>query len=396
VTPVVALVVVVLAGIMAASFVRQTRARTWSVRRHRRALDTLRRIAAQRPDRPAAPPAATERDIQAHVRILSPGSATPPLRGPGETPPGERDRSVSAPGPPLAGGRPRADPDSSPPTGARPVDLRLVGPPSAENLDAPALAGDPLGPDPFDDDGLDSRLLDAVFGARVPGHEQRRPDADPDEGGHEGDHDNDSVSRRASPPDPLSRALEPATHVHPAAQDTGVAGAAAPQPRHSARRPALTVATAVIVLGALGAALGQALVTAGRHPARVHTAAQPAVGRPARAAGAALRPVVRSTPRPAPPVTLISSVPGTSLYRLAVAATPITFEANGLCWVEIRRSNAEGPVIYSAAMTAGVTESVHGPIWVRLGNPTAVAIRVGGTAVSPTVEPGQPYDLEFE
>ena len=93
-------------------------------------------------------------------------------------------------------------------------------------------------------------------------------------------------------------------------------------------------------------------------------------------------------------VKLLSSSTAGSVYQLSDSA-PITLTTSGRCWVEIRSGNSSGPVIHEATLVAGSTEDLSGPVWLRLGNPTAVEITVGSTTVTPPVTAGGPYDLEF-
>jgi len=47
-------------------------------------------------------------------------------------------------------------------------------------------------------------------------------------------------------------------------------------------------------------------------------------------------------------------------------------------------------------MSAGETKRVSGPVWIRLGNPTAMTVLVNGAAPPPApMVTGDPYDLEF-
>jgi hypothetical protein len=70
--------------------------------------------------------------------------------------------------------------------------------------------------------------------------------------------------------------------------------------------------------------------------------------------------------------------------------------ATGECWTEILRRNPSGRTLYVATMMAGTRHAVRGPVWIRLGDPTAVTITVNGTKVTPPVTDGSPYDVKFE
>ncbi len=93
-------------------------------------------------------------------------------------------------------------------------------------------------------------------------------------------------------------------------------------------------------------------------------------------------------------VRLVSASSGVSVYQLSEAAR-ITLSASGRCWVEVRAGSSTGPVVHETTLVAGQVERLTGPVWVRLGNPTAVRIEVGSTTLTPPVTTGNPYDLDF-
>jgi hypothetical protein len=146
----------------------------------------------------------------------------------------------------------------------------------------------------------------------------------------------------------------------------------------------------LIVAVVIGFTLAGAPGSHGRHPASGPTTTAPAQ---------AVAPVA---PAPTSPTTmpatalLVASSAGSSTYRVDASAT-ITFRAgNGSCWVEIRQSGPDGPVMFTGDLTAGQSRDMNGPVWVRLGNPGVIAITVNGTSISPPgMTAGQPYDLQF-
>jgi hypothetical protein len=180
-----------------------------------------------------------------------------------------------------------------------------------------------------------------------------------------------SMNRTAKPRRP--RGARPAT-----------AGGQAP-----GRNRLLAAGAAALVLVGAGAAVSTGLVA--RHRSRPETV-QPR----------SARPVPRATvTTPAPravsvPVRLLSSNVGVSVYRIDAPTAQIRLVASGPCWVQIRSGGATGTVLYSQTMQAGQTESASGPLWMRLGNPTAVKVSVDGVTVSPPVTSGNPYDLVFQ
>jgi helix-turn-helix protein/uncharacterized protein DUF4115 len=64
--------------------------------------------------------------------------------------------------------------------------------------------------------------------------------------------------------------------------------------------------------------------------------------------------------------------------RAVLAAT------RGACWLEVRRSNETGAVLYENTLQQGQTLPVQltdGPVWIRIGSPTSLDIRLGGKLV---------------
>ena len=69
------------------------------------------------------------------------------------------------------------------------------------------------------------------------------------------------------------------------------------------------------------------------------------------------------------------------------------------CWVKTRSGNATGPPVYQVLPRPGDPQTVPaaGPVWLRLGNPPAVAIVVIGTPLqTPAHTMSQRYILTFE
>ncbi len=85
--------------------------------------------------------------------------------------------------------------------------------------------------------------------------------------------------------------------------------------------------------------------------------------------------------------------------RFAVNQSPftLTMVAKGSCWVQVRQGDG-GPVVFEATLQAGQTKTVDGTgnLWLRLGNPSNVALTIGGRQVSMSVAPGIPYNVVFE
>ncbi len=91
----------------------------------------------------------------------------------------------------------------------------------------------------------------------------------------------------------------------------------------------------------------------------------------------------KSTP---PPVTVLSPTPQTtpSVHTTTATATfSVRIVADqGACWVQVTRGGASGPVLYQATLALGQAHTLHTrrPIYVRLGVPSEVSIRVAGRA----------------
>lgn len=65
----------------------------------------------------------------------------------------------------------------------------------------------------------------------------------------------------------------------------------------------------------------------------------------------------------------------------------------GDCWIEVRQEDADGKVLFSGTMKRGQSKVIMGKLlWLRLGNPMAVRIRVDGVRVGRIEEAG-PIDF---
>ncbi len=63
--------------------------------------------------------------------------------------------------------------------------------------------------------------------------------------------------------------------------------------------------------------------------------------------------------------------------------------ADGDCWLEVRVGSATGRVLFSGTLNDGATKVFRGAaLWLRLGNPPALRIRVHGTKVPRITETG--------
>ena len=73
--------------------------------------------------------------------------------------------------------------------------------------------------------------------------------------------------------------------------------------------------------------------------------------------------------------------------RMTVTAT------QGSCWLEARRGSASGALLAERTLAPGQAVHLHGRrVWLRLGDPTSVRLRVNGTALA-NAYPAQPINL---
>ena len=109
-------------------------------------------------------------------------------------------------------------------------------------------------------------------------------------------------------------------------------------------------------------------------------------------------PPTTAPPAPANPAVLVSSNSQGARYNL-LSAVNIELVPSSPCWVEIRTGSATGAVVYQGLLRPGIRHPVAagGPVWLRLGNPPAVAIVINGTPLAPPGQTAsQPYDLTFQ
>jgi hypothetical protein len=84
------------------------------------------------------------------------------------------------------------------------------------------------------------------------------------------------------------------------------------------------------------------------------------------------------SPSPSGPATPSPSVSPTidpNVVRLAAYGDA--------CWIEVRSGDAGGAVLFNGTVAAGTHKVFREtPLWIRVGNPSALAIRVGGKDMS--------------
>jgi hypothetical protein len=156
------------------------------------------------------------------------------------------------------------------------------------------------------------------------------------------------------------------------------------QPRDH-RRVISSAAMILVAVLVLGGAVFLVTSQSGSSPGRRTTAARPTAPAPAA--------TTTTTP---PPAALVSQTSSTATYQ--VTGSPmISLSFNSECWTEARQGSSSGPILFEGTQVAGAQKQLDGPVWIRLGNPTAVSVSVGGATISePAVTAGNPFNLQFQ
>lgn len=151
--------------------------------------------------------------------------------------------------------------------------------------------------------------------------------------------------------------------------------------RHRLSSAAMILA-AVLIFG--GAVFLVANSSSGGHPHRSPAAAHPPATSP---------PAPTTT---VPAASLISQTGSTATYQVSGSPT-IELTFNSSCWTQIRQGSSSGSVVFEGTETAGSTRQLTGPVWVRLGDPAAVQVTVGGTTLNqPAMTAASPFNLQFQ
>jgi cytoskeleton protein RodZ len=86
--------------------------------------------------------------------------------------------------------------------------------------------------------------------------------------------------------------------------------------------------------------------------------------------------------RPAKVLAARHTRPAAPIVQHAVAQTLVISASRGDCWVQVRRGDAAGPVVYEGTLhQGGALRFGAAKLWVRLGAPTAVDVTRAGKAV---------------
>jgi cytoskeletal protein RodZ len=65
----------------------------------------------------------------------------------------------------------------------------------------------------------------------------------------------------------------------------------------------------------------------------------------------------------------------------ALPTTAVVVASRGNSWLWVRSGNANGPTVYQGTLLQGKTLPVNlknGPVWIRIGDPTSIDVRLGG------------------
>ena len=114
--------------------------------------------------------------------------------------------------------------------------------------------------------------------------------------------------------------------------------------------------------------------------------------------GHAASPPTTHAPPATQPVTNPTTNPTTSATQSPPPAQPAGVRmtvtaAQGSCWLEARRGSASGALLTERTLAPGQAVHLHGRrVWLRLGDPTSVQLRVNGRTLA-TAYPAQPINL---
>jgi cytoskeleton protein RodZ len=96
----------------------------------------------------------------------------------------------------------------------------------------------------------------------------------------------------------------------------------------------------------------------------------------------------QSTPTTTTPTTTASHTTPTKTRQkhvsVALPTRAVFVASRGPCWLEIRRGSRSGLLLYENTLQQGHTQSVDlkdGPVWIDIGDPPKVDLRLGGKLV---------------
>lgn len=163
------------------------------------------------------------------------------------------------------------------------------------------------------------------------------------------------------------------------------------------RRRRLRIGAAVASVAVVVAAVSVAVaVETGGHGHRAKTASTTP---PSTATtGRTVAPVpVPPTTVASPAVVAVSRQPSAAVYQVNSGSVSVSLLSSGRCWIQVRSRSALGPIMFESIVVPGAQKNFGDTagLWLRLGNPAAVQIRVDGTVLAlPAV--ANPFDLTVE
>jgi helix-turn-helix protein/uncharacterized protein DUF4115 len=96
----------------------------------------------------------------------------------------------------------------------------------------------------------------------------------------------------------------------------------------------------------------------------------------------------QSTPPTTVPTTTASHTTQPKKHRTHVSATlptrAVVVASRGSSWLWVRSGGATGPTVYQGTLLQGKTLPVNlknGPVWIRIGDPPSIDVRLGGKLV---------------
>jgi len=100
----------------------------------------------------------------------------------------------------------------------------------------------------------------------------------------------------------------------------------------------------------------------------------------------------QSVPPPSTPTTTAShqsTTPKKKQHKqyvstVALPTTAVVVASRGNSWLWVRSGSAAGPTVYQGTLLQGKTLPVnlkHGPVWIRIGDPSNIEVRLGGKLV---------------
>jgi cytoskeleton protein RodZ len=176
-----------------------------------------------------------------------------------------------------------------------------------------------------------------------------------------------------------------------AVEGTGRRSVETRPPRYRRRRAAVAVAIGVVLVGgllaagAVGDSDGDPVAATATGPrSTATTRAKPAKPKPA-------APKARP-PAAATPISPVAADGGNLRYAVGGGDVRLIVTATGACWVRV---DAGGRVLFEGTLQPGQQQALvaAAPLTVRLGNPTAVAVRAGDRPLTVAGPPGVPVNL---